>query len=58
MKVKVTFERIYDSNKFYEGLDEKELSSIDFKDFKVGIIDDIYDYPEDIIDSMNFEKIE
>lgn len=57
MKIKLTIEKVFDSNEFYEGLDPEELDEITFEEFKYGIIDTLYDYPGDILDHANFEII-
>lgn len=57
MKIKVTYEKIFDSNEHYAFLDEEELKELTFEQFKDGIVMDIEDYPEEIIDELKFEEI-
>lgn len=51
MKIRVTFEKIYDSDKFYDGVDEEALSQITEGYFKEGIEMDLYEY----VDLANFK---
>lgn len=57
MKIRVKFEKEYDSEEFYSGLDQEELDEITFAQFKEGIIDEMYDYTNEIIDLSTFELI-
>ena len=57
MKIKVTYEKIFDSDEHYIFLDKEELEEITFEQFKDGIIMDIQDYPNEIIDELKFEEI-
>ena len=56
MKIKVTLEKIYNSDNFYAFSDEEDLE-ITFEDFKVELIRDLQDYPEEIIDDLKFEEL-
>ena len=57
MKIKVTFEKIYDSDDFYDGISEEDLKDLTFDQFKEGLIMELQDYPEDIIEYLEFEEI-
>lgn len=57
MKIKVTYEEIYDSHDFYAFDDEEDLSDLTFEQFSEGLRDTFNNYPEDIIDFLKFEKI-
>lgn len=58
MKIKVTFEKIYDSDKFYIDFTEEDMKGLTFREFQDGILMDIQDYPDEIIDDLIFEEIE
>lgn len=58
MKIKVTFEKIYDSDDFYGGFSEEDLKDLTFDQFREGLIMELQDYPEDIIEYLEFEEIE
>lgn len=55
MKIKVTFEKIYDSDEFYDGVDEEVLSQITEEYFKEGIEMHLYDYMD--LDDFKSELI-
>ena len=57
MKIKVTFEKIYDSDDFYDGISEEDLKDLTFDQFREGLINDLRYYPEDIIEYLEFEEI-
>lgn len=57
MKIKVTFEKIYDADDFYGGISEEDLKDLTFDQFKEGLIMELQDYPEDIIEYLEFEEI-
>lgn len=59
MKIKVTFEKEFDSNEFYGFLDEEDLKRITFEEFKEEIIQDLIEYPyENLENILKFEEIE
>ena len=58
MKIKVTFEKIYDSDDFYDGISEEDLKDLTFDQFGERLIMELRDYPEDIIEYLEFEEIE
>lgn len=59
MKIKVTFEKEFDSNEFYGFLDEEGLKRITFEEFKEEIIQDLIEYPyENLENILKFEEIE
>ncbi len=55
MKIRITIEKDYDSDEFYNGSDPEELEELTVQQFKDGIIDELYDYPEELIDLIKFE---
>ena len=58
MKIKVTFEKEFDSNEFYGFLDEEDLKGITFEEFKEEIIQDLIEYPyENLEHVLKFEEI-
>ena len=58
MKIKVTFEKEFDSDEFYGFLDEEDLKEITFESFKEGILQDLIEYPyEDLEGILKFEEI-
>lgn len=57
MKIKVTFEREFDSDEFYSGISEEDLKDLTFDQFKEGLIIELQNYPEDIIEYLEFEEI-
>ena len=58
MKIKVTFEKEFDSNEFYVFLDEEDLKRITFEEFKEEIIQDLIEYPyENLENILKFEEI-
>lgn len=57
MKIKVTFEREFDSDEFYGGISEEDLKDLTFDQFKEGLIMELQNYPEDIIEYLEFEEI-
>jgi hypothetical protein len=55
MKIKVTYEKVFDSDEFYNGSTE-DLAELTFEQFK----DEIYDELDDdryLIEAFKFEKI-
>ena len=57
MKIKVTYEEIYDSRDFYAFDDEEDLNDLTFEQFSEGLRDTFNNNSEDIIDFLKFEKI-
>ena len=59
MKIKVTCERIYDSEDFYSSAEftPAELAELNFSTFTEGLLDDFYDYPGDIIEHLEFNEV-
>lgn len=57
MKIKVTFEREFDSDEFYNGASPEDLEDLTFEQFREGLIMELQDYPEDIIEYLEFEEI-
>lgn len=57
MKIKVTFEKVYDASEFYKDCSVEMLPYLEFDQFKEGIIMDIVEYPDEIIDFMKFEEV-
>ena len=56
MKIKVTYEKIVDSNEFYAECDLDDLKDLSFESFKDGILEDLSeDYY--IFDDFKFEEI-
>ena len=49
MKIKVTFEKIYDSDDFYDGISEEDLKDLTFDQFGERLIMELRYNPEDII---------
>ena len=60
MKVKVTWERVFDSDEFYEDIPFEELKflNVDLEGFSEGILDFLEDNPYEIISEMKTELIE
>lgn len=56
MKIKVTFEKIFDSNEFYNGCDPEDLEDLTFEQFKDGIYDEL-DEDRYLIEDFKFEEI-
>ena len=58
MKIKVTFEKEFDSNEFYGFLDKEDLKEITFEEFKDAILQDLIEYPyENLEDVLKLEEI-
>ena len=56
MKIKVTYEKVFDSNEFYSDYDLDDLKDLNFKSFKDGILEDLSeDYY--MLDEFKFEEI-
>ena len=56
MKIKVTFEREFDSDEFYNGASPEDLEDLTFEQFKDGI----YDYLDEdryIVEEFKFKEI-
>ena len=56
MKIKVTFEREFDSDEFYYGADPEDIKDLTFEQFKDGI----YDYLDEdryLVEDFKFEEI-
>ena len=58
MKIRVKFEKEYDSEDFYSGFDQEERDAVTFAQFKEGIVDEMYDYTNEIIDLATFELVD
>jgi hypothetical protein len=56
MKIKVTFEKVFDSDEFF-AFDEN-LAELTFEKFKEEILLDLIEYPyENLEDTLKFEEI-
>ena len=55
MKVKVTYEKEFDSNEFYEGAPQEELDKLTHDQFVDGIIEYLCDWID--MDDFEFEEI-
>ena len=56
MKIKVTFEKEFDSDEFYYGADPEDIKYLTFEQFKDGI----YDYLDEcnyIVEEFKFKEI-
>lgn len=56
MKIKVTFEREFDSDEFYYGVNPEDIKDLTFEQFKDGI----YDYLDEdryIVEEFKFKEI-
>jgi hypothetical protein len=58
MKIRVKFEKEYDSEEFYSGFDQEERAALTFEQFKEGIVDEMFDYTNEIIDLSTFELVD
>ena len=58
MKIKVTFEKIFDSNEFYSHCDAEDLEDLTYDDFVFGIQETYIEFPEDAIEELKYELIE
>lgn len=56
MKIKITYEKVFDSFEFYDGLDAEELAEITINDFKSDLID--YLYEDEFLDYAVLTPIE
>ena len=56
MKIKVTFEREFDSNEFYNGSTPEDLEKLTFEQFKDGILDEL-DEDHYLVEDFKFEEI-
>ena len=56
MKIKVTFEREFDSDEFYNGSSTEDLEDLTFEQFKDGIYDEL-DEDRYLIEDFKFEEI-
>lgn len=56
MKIKVSFEKIFDSKEFYEDASEEDLSFLDENTFKEGLYNLFYD--DGMIDELKMEMID
>lgn len=57
MKIKVTWEKIFDSKEFYHGASEEDLTYLSEEAFKDGIYQQFEDDPYDIMDVLKFEVV-
>lgn len=57
MKIKVTYEQVFDSDEFYAGWPEEDLKLIDFETFRIGIIQDTCEDPQYTTDCFKFEEL-
>ena len=58
MRIRVTYDKIYNSDEFYEGESKEFLKSVVLRDFKPDIVDYIYDFTDNIIKELTFKVIE
>lgn len=58
MKIRITIEKEYDSDDFYYGISPEVLETLTVKQFEEGIIENFYDYPEELINLIKFKKVE
>ena len=56
MKIKVTFEREFDSDEFYYGADPEDIKDLTFEQFKDGIYDEL-DEDRYLVEDFKFEEI-
>lgn len=56
MKIKVTFEREFDSDEFYYGADPEDIKDLTFEQFKDGIYDEL-DGDRYLVEDFKFEEI-
>lgn len=56
MKIKVTFEREFDSDEFYNGASPEDLEDLTFEQFKDGIYDEL-DEDRYLVEDFKFEEI-
>ena len=57
MKIKVTFEKVFDSAEFYNGSTPEDLAELTFEQFKDGVYDELDD-DRYLIEDFKFEEIE
>ena len=57
MKIRVTYDRIFDSKEFYRNADPSDLEELTSEQFETGISDYLKDC-WDIVDELNFEQLE
>jgi len=55
MKIKVTYEKEFDSNEFYEGAPQDELDKLTYNQFVDGVIEYLCDWID--MDDFEFEEI-
>jgi len=55
MKIKVTYEKEFDSNEFYEGAPQDELDKLTYNQFTDGVLEYLYDWID--MDDFEFEEI-
>ena len=58
MKVKVTYEKIFDSKDFYAFADEADLVDLNYDSFcNDGISEFLFDCPEEFVNNLKFEEV-
>jgi hypothetical protein len=57
MIIQVRFEKDYDSKDFFSEADPEDLSKLTFHQFKEEIINEIYECPNEIINSLTFKIV-
>jgi hypothetical protein len=58
MKIKVIWEKTFDSDEFYNGFSEGEIGELTEEQFIDGILDELEENPYEIISEMKTELIE